>query len=62
MFGTLGNSFKLLRVSWGILKSDRELIFIPLLAGGAPARVLLGEADDEPPDLRHDTAPTLRCC
>ena len=35
MFGTLGNSFKLLRVSWGILKSDRELIYIPLLAAGA---------------------------
>ena len=35
MFGTLGNSFRLLAVSWGILKSDRELILFPLMAGGA---------------------------
>jgi len=35
MFGTLGNSFRLLGVSWSILKSDRELIFFPLLAAGA---------------------------
>lgn len=35
MFGTLGNSFKLLGVSWRILSSDRELIVFPLMAGGA---------------------------
>ncbi len=35
MLATLGNSFKLLRVSWGILKSDRELILFPLLGAGA---------------------------
>jgi hypothetical protein len=35
MFGTLGNSFKLLGISWGILKSDRELLLFPLMAAGA---------------------------
>jgi Family of unknown function (DUF6159) len=35
MFGTLGNSLKLLRTSWTILTSDRELILFPLMAGGA---------------------------
>jgi len=35
MFGTLGNSLKLLRVSWNILKSDRELVVFPLMSGGA---------------------------
>jgi Family of unknown function (DUF6159) len=35
MFGTLGNSFKLLRISWDVLKSDRELILFPLMSGGA---------------------------
>jgi hypothetical protein len=35
MFGTLGNSFKLLGISWGILRSERELLLFPLMAGGA---------------------------
>jgi Family of unknown function (DUF6159) len=35
MFGTLGNSFKLLSVSWNVLKNDRELVLFPLMAGGA---------------------------
>jgi hypothetical protein len=35
MFGTLGNSLRLLNVSWKILKSDRELVVFPLMAGGA---------------------------
>lgn len=35
MFGTLGNSLKLLGVSWSILKSDRQLILFPLMGGGS---------------------------
>jgi hypothetical protein len=35
MFGTLGNSLKLLGTSWSILKSDRELLLFPLMMGGA---------------------------
>jgi hypothetical protein len=35
MFGTLGNSIRLLGVSWGILTSDRQLILFPLMMGGA---------------------------
>ena len=35
MLGTLGNTFKLLHISWQILKSDRELILLPLMSGAA---------------------------
>ncbi len=35
MLGTLGNSFKLLSISWRVLKSDKELIVFPLLSGAA---------------------------
>ncbi|HWC30879.1 MAG TPA: DUF6159 family protein [Dehalococcoidia bacterium] len=35
MLGTLGNSFKLLSISWRVLRSDRELILFPLMAGGS---------------------------
>jgi Family of unknown function (DUF6159) len=35
MFGTLGNSIKLLGISWNVLKSDRELVLFPLMSGGA---------------------------
>jgi len=35
MLGTLGNTFRLLSVSWRILTSDRQLLVFPLMAGGA---------------------------
>ena len=35
MFGTFGNSFKLLSVSWSVLASNRELLLFPLMACGA---------------------------
>ena len=35
MVGTLGNSFRLLMVSWRILTSDRELVLFPLMTCGA---------------------------
>ena len=35
MFGTLGNSLKLLSISWRILRSDQELVLLPLMSGAA---------------------------
>jgi hypothetical protein len=35
MLGTLGNSLKLLSISWRVLRSDRELILLPMLSGAA---------------------------
>jgi len=41
MFGTLGNSLKLLSISWRVLKSDRELILFPIMSGAALFFVLV---------------------
>jgi hypothetical protein len=35
MFGTLGNSLKLLSISWRVLRSNNELVLFPLMSGGA---------------------------
>ena len=35
MFGTLGNSFKLLGISWRVLRSDKELTLFPIMSGAA---------------------------
>jgi hypothetical protein len=35
MFGTLGNSIKLLLISWRILQTDRQLLLFPLMSGAA---------------------------
>jgi hypothetical protein len=37
----LGNSLRLLSISWRVLRSDRELILLPLLSGAALACVVL---------------------
>ena len=33
MFATIGHTFELMKMSWGVLMKDRELIFFPILAG-----------------------------
>lgn len=33
MFATIGHTFELMRMSWGVLMKDRELILFPVLAG-----------------------------
>jgi len=35
MFGTLGNSLKLLSISWRVLRSDKELTLFPVMSGAA---------------------------
>ena len=35
MFGTLGNSFKLLAISWRVVRSDKELTLFPIMSGAA---------------------------
>ena len=52
MFGTIGHTFELMKMSWRVLMLDRELIFFPvmsavgmvLLAGAVFAGGLLGGA------------------
>ena len=49
MFRTLGHTFALLKMSWRVLMTDRELIFFPIMSAGAMVAPLGGFALTAPP-------------